>query len=109
MGDCLREREETPDGRRGGGLDIHRGRITFDRLDSDSGQVGRGRIVPAARHRFRAWPQELPRSAVEGRTGWRFIVEECRAAGMDVRSARPRTGPGAGPGPAAPARPRPAT
>ncbi|GGY03034.1 hypothetical protein GCM10010358_65990 [Streptomyces minutiscleroticus] len=75
-----------------GGLDVHRGQITFDCLDSDSGQVQRGRIVPATRDRFRAWLRELPRPAVpavEGCTGWRFIVEECRAAGVEVQLAEP--------------------
>ncbi len=75
-----------------GGLDVHRGQITFDCLDSDSGQVQRGRIVPATRDRFRAWLRELPRPAVpavEGCTGWRFVVEECREAGVEVQLAEP--------------------
>jgi len=32
-----------------GGLDIHRSQITFDYLDTDTGEVSCGRIVPADR------------------------------------------------------------
>ncbi|MER5915419.1 hypothetical protein ABT124_34520, partial [Streptomyces sp. NPDC001982] len=70
-----------------GGLDVHRRQVTFDCLDSATGQVRRGRIAPATRGTFRSWLEQLPRPAVlavEGCTGWRFIVEECRAAGVDV-------------------------
>lgn len=75
-----------------GGLDVHRRQITFDCADVTSGQVTRGRIVPATRERFRSWLKTLPRPAVlavEGCTGWRFIVEECHAAGVGVQLAEP--------------------
>ena len=35
------------------GLDLHRGQITFDALQLDSGEVWRGRIREPDRHRFR--------------------------------------------------------
>jgi hypothetical protein len=38
-----------------GGLDLHRKQITFDVLDTVSGEVRRGRISPADRRSFRGW------------------------------------------------------
>ena len=38
-----------------GGLDIHRKQITFDYLDTETGQVRRGQIAPADREHLRAW------------------------------------------------------
>ena len=38
-----------------GGLDIHRKQITFDYLDTGTGQVQRGQISPADREHLRAW------------------------------------------------------
>ena len=38
-----------------GGLDIHRKQITFDYLDTVTGQVRRGQISPADREHLRAW------------------------------------------------------
>jgi transposase len=76
-----------------GGLDLHRGQVTFDVVDTESGQLMRGRLAPAHRESFRGWlagfdgrPVEL---AVEGCTGWRFVVEECQRAGVRVRLAEP--------------------
>ena len=43
-----------------GGLDIHRKQITFDYLDTVTGQVCRGQIAPADRAHLRAWPGPLP-------------------------------------------------
>ena len=43
-----------------GGLDIHRKQITFDYLDTVTGQVQRGQISPADRAHLRAgliWPR----------------------------------------------------
>jgi hypothetical protein len=42
-----------------GGLDIHRRQLTFDYLDTVSGEVKRGQIAPADRVHLRAgatWP-----------------------------------------------------
>ena len=38
-----------------GGLDIHRKQITFDYLDTGTGQVQRGQVSPADREHLRAW------------------------------------------------------
>jgi transposase len=82
-----------------GALDIHRQQVTFDWVDRDSGESGRGRIAPADRVGFRKWlgqfgetPVEL---VVEGCTGWRFIAEECLAAGVVVHVADPAEAAGA--------------
>jgi transposase len=76
-----------------GGLDVHRGQITFDGVDRDSGEARRGRIAPATRAALRAWLGELPSTgggfAVEGCTGWRFVVEELQAAGFLAYLAEP--------------------
>jgi len=70
-----------------GGLDIHRRQITFDYLDTATGQLQRGQIAPADRahlagglgSRFAAGTDaDL---ALEGFTGWRYVAEELAAAG----------------------------
>ncbi len=75
-----------------GGLDVHRKQITFDYLDTSTGEVRRGR-VPGTRLAFRDWLGRLDERpaafAVEGCTGWRFVVEELRRAGMDAHLAEP--------------------
>ena len=75
------------------GLDVHRAQITYDALDTDSGEVRTGRIRPANRGTVRAFLTRLSGKqtivAVEAMTGWRFIVEECARAGVDVRLAEP--------------------
>ena len=38
-----------------GGFDLHRRQITFDYLDSDSGETSRGQIKPASRVEVREW------------------------------------------------------
>ena len=55
-----------------GGLDIHRKQITFDYLDTVTGEVRRGQISPADREHLRAW---LARFA--GREDVVFAVEGC--------------------------------
>jgi transposase len=76
-----------------GGLDLHRKQITFDVLDTVSGEVRRGRISPADRQLFRGWLAGLAGQhvelAVEGCTGWRFVIEECQAAGVVAHLAEP--------------------
>ncbi len=80
------------------GLDLHRGQITFDTVETESGEVWRGRLWRPDRSRFRRWlHDELgPRAgrgsvsvAVEGCTGWRFVVEEIEAAGFEAHVAEP--------------------
>ncbi len=77
-----------------GGLDVHRAQIAFDYLDTDSGEVCRGRIAPATRCSLRSWLTGLPAVrpaafAVEAGTGWRFVTEELRAAGIVAHLAEP--------------------
>ena len=77
-----------------GGLDIHRRQITFDYLDERSGQGRRGRIAPADRMLLRRWLETnlngAPAAfAVEACTGWRFVVEELRRAGIQAHLAEP--------------------
>lgn len=38
-----------------GGLDVHRAQITYDYLDTETGEVEVGRIVPATRLELRDW------------------------------------------------------
>ena len=76
-----------------GGLDLHRKQITFDVLDTDTGRLLRGRIAPANRELFRGWLAQFAGQqtdlAVEGCTGWRFVVEECQATGVRAHLAEP--------------------
>ena len=77
-----------------GGLDIHRKQITFDYLDTVTGQVQRGQVTPADREHLRAWlarfaGREDVAFAVEGCTGWRYVAEELAAAGVAAHLAEP--------------------
>ncbi len=77
-----------------GGLDIHRKQITFDYLDTVTGQVRRGQVSPADREHLRAWlarfaGREDVAFAVEGCTGWRYVAEELAAAGVAAHLAEP--------------------
>ena len=77
-----------------GGLDIHQKQITFDYLDTVTGQVQRGQISPADREHLRAWLARFADCedvafAVEGCTGWRYVVEELAAAGVAAHLAEP--------------------
>ncbi|MGH3630071.1 MAG: transposase, partial [Sciscionella sp.] len=78
-----------------GGLDIHRKQITFDYVDTDTGEIQRGQIAPADRSHLAGW---LVRRfagrtdvdfAVEGCTGWRYVVEELARAGMVAHVGEP--------------------
>ncbi len=78
-----------------GGFDVHRQQITFDYVDTDTGQLWRGQIRPATRMVLRDWLAERFTGrcdvdfAVEGCTGWRFIAEELAGAGIAVHVAEP--------------------
>ena len=81
-----------------GGLDIHRKQITFDYLDTVTGQVQRGQVSPADREHLRAWLArfagcEDAAFAVEGCTGWRYVAEELAAAGVAAHLAEPGRSP----------------
>src|SRR4051794_36363162 len=74
------------------GLDVHRAQITFDALDTDSGEVTRGRIdaTPAAVAR---WTERFGGAeidvAVEACTGWLFVCDALLAAGAVAHLAEP--------------------
>src|SRR3954470_21845758 len=74
------------------GFDVHRRQITFDALDTESGEVTRGRIdaSPAA---VRLWTERLAvrevHVAVEACTGWLFVCEALLAAGAVAHLAEP--------------------
>ncbi|MBI2983626.1 MAG: IS110 family transposase [Chloroflexi bacterium] len=77
-----------------GGFDVHRAQITFDHLDIDTGEVSRGQIRPATRTVLHSWLGRFAGRcdvafAVEGCTGWRFVVEELTAAGITPHLAEP--------------------
>jgi transposase len=77
-----------------GGLDIHRKQLTFDYLDTVTGEVRRGQIAPADRAHLRAWLARFAGRgdvafAVEGCTGWRYVAEELAAAGAAAHLAEP--------------------
>jgi transposase len=80
------------------GLDLHRRQITFDALEVESGQVWTGRVWQPDRQRFRRWLRDdvagragggSVSMAVEGCTGWRYVVEEVVAAGFEAHVAEP--------------------
>ena len=80
------------------GLDLHRQQITFDAVETQSGEVWRGRVWQPDRERFRRWLcRDVARRAngqpvaiaVEGCTGWRYVVEEIAAAGFEAHLAEP--------------------
>jgi hypothetical protein len=77
-----------------GGLDIHRKQITFDYLDTVTGEVKRGQIAPADREHVRAWLARFAGCgdvafAVEGCAGWRYVAEELAAAGIAAHLGEP--------------------
>jgi transposase len=77
-----------------GGLDIHRKQITFDYLDTVTGEVKRGQIAPADRAHLRAWLArfagcEDAAFAVEGCAGGRYVTQELAAAGVAAHLAEP--------------------
>ncbi len=75
------------------GFDIHRAQITYDLLDTDSGEVRRGRIAPADRAHVRKFLSGFDGSgliaALEATTGWRFMVEELHRIGAEIHLAEP--------------------
>jgi transposase len=77
-----------------GAFDVHRRQLTFDYLDTLTGEVSRGRVVPADRQHLRAWLARFAgledvHFALEGCTGWRYVVEELAAAGIIAHLAEP--------------------
>lgn len=77
-----------------GGLDLHRKQLTFDYVDTITGELKRGQIAPADRRHLAGWLKRFENAAdvafaVEGCTGWRYVVEELRRAGAVAHLAEP--------------------
>ncbi len=76
-----------------GGLDVHRQQITFDYVDTETGEIRRGEIRPATRDRLRSWLGRFPGQeaafALEATTGWRFVTDELRRVGIQAHLAEP--------------------
>jgi transposase len=75
------------------GLDQHRGQITGEWIDTETGEVQRTRVTPGDRAAVRRFCEcfrgrELE-VALEATTGWRFVVEELRRVGAVVHLAEP--------------------
>jgi transposase len=77
-----------------GAFDVHRRQLTFEYLDTVSGELKRGRVVPADREHLRAWLARFAgledvHFALEGCTGWRYVAGELAAAGITPHLAEP--------------------
>ena len=76
-----------------GGLDLHRDQITFDYVDTATGEVRSGRVKEACRETFREFLAGLGTSdadfVLEGCTGWWYVADELTAAGMRPHVADP--------------------
>jgi transposase len=77
-----------------GGVDIHRKQLTYDLVDRELGQLFRGQIVPGDRATLATWLERFAEAdqvdiAVEAGTGWRYVVEELRRAGVRPHLAEP--------------------
>jgi transposase len=75
------------------GLDQHRGQITGEWIDTETGEIQRARVAQVDCTHVRKWlarfhGQELE-VALEATTGWRFVVEEPRRVGAVVHLAEP--------------------
>jgi hypothetical protein len=78
-----------------GGFDVHRKQITFDYMEMETGELHRGKIRPATRESLRSWLDEFTEHfcgkqiaiAVEATTGWRYVIEELRRAGVEPHLA----------------------
>jgi transposase len=74
------------------GFDVHRAQITFDALDTETGEVTRGRIdsTPAAVARWAGrFVGRETHVAVEACTGWLFVCDALAAAGATAHLAEP--------------------
>jgi transposase len=77
-----------------GAFDVHRRQLTFEYLDTESGELRNGRVAPADRAHLRAWLHRFDGRddvafALEGCTGWRYVVEELTRAGLAAHLAEP--------------------
>jgi transposase len=74
------------------GFDVHRAQITFDPMDTDTGEISRRRIdaTPAAAARWiEGFGGREIHVAVEACTGWLFVCDALVAAGAVAHLAEP--------------------
>src|SRR3954467_7962083 len=74
------------------GFDVHRAQITVNALNTDTGEVLRGRMRgdrEAVSEWVRQFAGEHVEVAVEACTGWLFVSEQLAAAGAVVHLAEP--------------------
>lgn len=74
------------------GFDVHRRQITFDALDTDTGELMRGRIdaTPGAVERWAArFEGREVQVALEACTGWLFVSRALQRAGAVAHLAEP--------------------
>ncbi len=76
-----------------GAFDVHRKQITFKWLNTETGEIKRGRIAPGLRETVREFLVPFKgrdaHFALEATTGWRFIAEEISRAGLTAHLAEP--------------------
>jgi transposase len=77
-----------------GGFDVHRKQITFDYVDTDTGEVSCGQVTCADRRRLAEWLARFAGRddvafAAEACTGWRYVIEELQHAGVVAHLADP--------------------
>ena len=76
-----------------GAFDVHRKQITFKWLNTETGEVRRGHIMPALRETVRdflvPFKDRDAHFALEATTGWRFVAEEVSRAGCTRHLAEP--------------------
>ena len=75
------------------GLDQHRAQITAEWIDLETGEISRGRVLPADRAAVRKFLGRFAgralEVALEATTGWRFVAEELKRVGAGVHLAEP--------------------
>jgi hypothetical protein len=74
-----------------GRLDVHRAQITYDWIDTDTGQTRQGQLAPASREHLRGWLERF--AGQQAAFAWRAVP----AGGMSLRNSgwpgSPRTWP----------------
>ena len=71
------------------GLDLHRQQITFDALETESGEVWRGRVWQPDRERFRRWLSSRRRSVAPTGSRWRWRWRAAPAGATWSRRSSP--------------------
>ena len=80
-----------------GAFDVHRKQIAFKWLDTETGEVQRGRIIPGVQTAVREFLAPFEgrdgHFALEATTGWRFVAEELSRVGLTAHLAEPTDTP----------------